>query len=228
MHGAKREAQAQLNRLLVEVGDGAHQGTDATVGELLERWLAVASPDWSPKTVLETRRFLDRLVLPGFGATPLRKLTTASLDQFYADLRRSGGVGGKPLAPASVRRVHDVVRRGLQQGVKWGWLSANPAANATLPRVPRVDIQPPAPDQVATLIRMAASDAVPDPGLSMARGSPATLRLHRVARAALRPLRRPRATYRDRSGWPGSWDFSEEPVFRLIEPRVMRVRWDPI
>ena len=158
VHGAKREAQAQLNRLLVEVGDGAHQGTDATVGELLERWLAVASPDWSPKTVLETRRFLDRLILPRFGATPLRKLTTAALDQFYADLRKSGGVGDKPLAPASVRRVHVVVRRGLQQGVKWGWLSANPAANATLPRVPRVDIQPPAPDQVATLIRMAAEE----------------------------------------------------------------------
>ncbi len=101
MHGPKREAQAQLNRLLVEVDEGAHQGTDATVGELLERWLAVASPDWSPKTVLETRRFLDRLILPRFGAMPLRKLTTAALDQFYADLRKSGGVVDKPLAPAS-------------------------------------------------------------------------------------------------------------------------------
>ena len=115
VHGATREAQAQLNRLLVEVGDGAHQGTDATVGELLERWLAVASPDWSPKTVLETRRFLDRLILPRFGAMPLRKLTTAALDQFYADLRKSGGVGDRPLAPASVRRVHVVVAVGCSR-----------------------------------------------------------------------------------------------------------------
>jgi len=61
------------------------------VGELLERWPAVASPDWSPKTVLETCRFLDRLVLPRFGPTPLRKLTTAALDPFYADLRKLGG-----------------------------------------------------------------------------------------------------------------------------------------
>lgn len=97
VRGPKREAQAALNRLLVEVGDGAHQGTDATVGELLERWLAVASPDWSPKTVLETRRFFDRLLLPRFGALPLRKLTTAAIDRFYAELRTSGGVSGRPL-----------------------------------------------------------------------------------------------------------------------------------
>ncbi len=114
VRGPKREAQAVLNRLLVEVGDGAHQGTDATVGELLERWLAVASPDWSPKTVLETRRFFDRLLLPRFGALPLRKLTTAAIDRFYAELRTSGGVSGRPLAPASVRRIHVVLRRGLQ------------------------------------------------------------------------------------------------------------------
>jgi len=158
VRGPKREAQAALNRLLVEVGDGAHQGTDATVGELLERWLAVASPDWSPKTVLETRRFFDRLLLPRFGALPLRKLTTAAIDRFYAELRTSGGVSGRPLAPASVRRIHVVLRRGLQQGVKWGWITVNPAANTTLPRIPRVDIHPPSPAQVAGLIRLAAED----------------------------------------------------------------------
>ena len=158
VRGPKREAQAVLNRLLVEVGDGAHQGTDATVGELLERWLAVASPDWSPKTVLETRRFFDRLLLPRFGALPLRKLTTAPIDRFYAELRTSGGVGGRPLAPASVRRIHVVLRRGLQQGVKWGLINVNPAANTTLPRIPRVDIHPPSPAEVAGLIRLATED----------------------------------------------------------------------
>ena len=141
VQGAKRDAQAQLNRLLVEVGDRAPPGTHATVGELLERWLAVASPDWSPKTVLETRRFLDRLVLPRFGATPLRKLTTAALD-------RSTSTSGSPAAWAAGAGAGQRATRprrgppGAAAGSEVGLAVDQPAANATLPRVPRVDIQP--------------------------------------------------------------------------------------
>ena len=51
---SKREAEALLNQLLAEVGAGRHSGPDVTMTELLERWFAMASPDWSPKTVVET------------------------------------------------------------------------------------------------------------------------------------------------------------------------------
>ena len=57
------------------------------MAELLERWFAMAAPDWSPKTVVETRRFIDNYVVPHIGRVKVRKLTTARLDSYYAMLR---------------------------------------------------------------------------------------------------------------------------------------------
>ncbi len=42
-----------------------------TVGELLEAWFEHAAVDFSPKTVKETRRFIDRDLLPAVGHVPL-------------------------------------------------------------------------------------------------------------------------------------------------------------
>jgi hypothetical protein len=71
---------------------GAGVATDSTFGELVERWFAVASvaKDWSPKTIAETRRILDKRLGPLW---PLRldKVRTSVLDNFYAALRAHGG-----------------------------------------------------------------------------------------------------------------------------------------
>lgn len=52
----KREAEAALTWLLGEVATGVHAGPDVTMGGLLDRWYALAAPDWSPKNAVETRR----------------------------------------------------------------------------------------------------------------------------------------------------------------------------
>jgi len=158
IRGAKRDAQALRARLLVEVGEGRHLGTDATFGDLVERWYEQASPEWSPKTAVETRRMIDRVVMPRLGRVRLQKLRTADLDRLYAQLRAAGGQEGGPLAPATVRRVHEICRRALQQAVRWGWLSVNPAIHASPPRVPRHTITPPAPEDVARLLSLAEAD----------------------------------------------------------------------
>ncbi len=51
----KREAQKALAAMVVAAERGESLRTSATVGELLAAWLEVAEPDFSPKTVLETR-----------------------------------------------------------------------------------------------------------------------------------------------------------------------------
>jgi integrase len=107
---------------------------------------------------------IDKVVLPRLGKARLQRLRAADLDRLYAQLRTSGGVSGGPLAPATVRRVHEIIRRGLKQGVRWGWLSTNPAIHASPPRVPRSDVVPPTPEDVSHLLDLAASD---DPDLAV-------------------------------------------------------------
>ncbi len=156
VRGERREAEIALGRLLAEIEDGQHAVRAGTVGELCERWYSHTAPDLSPTVAAEYRRLLDKRILPRWADVPLRRLRTADLDQWYSELRRSGGPGGKPLAPNTVIRAHAVLRRARAQGVKWGWLTINAAANATPPRGRRQQLDLPHPADVARLIEAAA------------------------------------------------------------------------
>ncbi len=163
VRGGKREAQTALAEMITEAERGLTVRTSATVGELLSAWIEFAAPDFSPKTVKETKGYIDRLLMPALGSTPLAKLKPADLDAFYRRLLASGGSGGRPLAPGTVRRIHGILRRALNQGVKWGWLGINPATATTPPRVPASDIKPPSPEALGRVLRRAAVES-PDLG----------------------------------------------------------------
>jgi integrase len=155
VRGGKREADRALARLVTEVEQGSVLAHSGTVAELCERWFEASRTSWSPTVVVGYRSLLDRHILPTFGHVSLRRLRTADLDSWYGRLRSSGGVNGAPLSPNSVQRIHAVLRRALSQGVKWGWLSVNPAASASPPRVLRSSVSIPSPEAVAALIESA-------------------------------------------------------------------------
>jgi integrase len=68
--------------------------------------------------------------------------------------------GGLPPAAATVRQVHSILRRALDQAVRWGWITRNPASLASPPRLTPREVRPPRPDQVAALLNAAwARDA---------------------------------------------------------------------
>jgi integrase len=51
-----------------------------------------------------------------------------------------------------------ILRRALQQGVKWEWISTNPATMASTPRVRPFRVEPPNPEAVMRLINEAAKE----------------------------------------------------------------------
>jgi integrase len=155
----KREAQALRARLLTQVDEGRRPATDATVAQLLERWLEMADLAWSTRVTY--KGYIERTILPTLGHLPLRRLDTATLDRFYTELRVRGGVGGRPMAPATVRQVHAILRRALDQAARWGWIPANPAALASPPRLGSAEIRPPTPEEVSRLLET-AYEADPD------------------------------------------------------------------
>jgi integrase len=76
----KREAQALRARLLTQVDEGRRPATDATLAQLLERWLEMADLAWSTRVTYNG--YIERTILPTRGHLPLRRLDTAALDRF--------------------------------------------------------------------------------------------------------------------------------------------------
>ena len=100
--GTKREAQAELGRLIEAARRGDYvDPSKTTLGEFLDRW----ERDWaamnvSPKT---RERYIELLrvhVRPHLGALAIQKLQPVHLAELYAKLRRDSG-----LSPRTVGRV---------------------------------------------------------------------------------------------------------------------------
>jgi integrase len=162
----KRARQVEAE-LLAQVAAGQHRGSKTkTVAELLERWLEwrVSVRPISPTTVAAYRGYIDRSILPSLGNLQVGRLDAATLDTFYARLRRQGGKDGRPLAASSVRQIHAILSGALTRAVVWGWISHNPARLASPPSREQADTQPPAVEDAARLLRTAAAE---DPQLGL-------------------------------------------------------------
>ena len=159
VRGGKRVAQRMLAELVTEAERDLLVRTNATAGELIEAWLEQATRDFSPKTVKETRGFIDRNLLPTIGAVPLSRLKASDLDRLYRRLQTAGGADGGALSPATVRRIHGILRRALAQGVKWGWIGVNPAASTSPPRVPQPAIKPPSGIEMVRVLKRASESS---------------------------------------------------------------------
>jgi hypothetical protein len=128
MRGTKRAAEAALRRTAAEVDEGTHAGTEGTVAHLLDRWMAQYRPDWSPTTLARYESLARVHIIPALGDVPLSKLRPTHLNDLYAALVAKG------LEQATIRKVHNVLRRALAVAVEWGWINANVALRAKRPK----------------------------------------------------------------------------------------------
>lgn len=161
VRGPKRQAEDALNRLLLESGDTSQAVVDGTFSELAAKWFEQASTTLSPSTQAEYRRLLDRIIVPRFGSTKVRSIRASDLDAFYSDLHKRG-TSGRPLGAQSIQHVHALIRRLLNQAVKWDWVTTNPATKASPPKVHAREMELPTPEAV---VRVLAGADARDPDL---------------------------------------------------------------
>jgi integrase len=152
VRGTRKEAEAALAALvtLINTGAGGHTGTDASVGELVEQWLDLKRDALSVTTWEGYAGKAHFRLIPALGKVSVRKLTVRDIDAFYRALARD-----EQLAASTIRQIHNVLTGSLDQAVRWGWRSDNPARLATLPSVRQADIRPPAPADVMAAIERA-------------------------------------------------------------------------
>lgn len=157
--GGKRQAQAELARLLMEVEHrNASLEGPVTVAELLERWLEHITPLREPGTV-RGHRTCAQAVIAELGRVRLTKLGAQELDRAYARWLATG------LAPATVRRYHSVLAAALHQARRWGLITQVVTDLASPP--PKRSRPPTVPDPSAVQKLVVAAEEE-NPMLAMA------------------------------------------------------------
>jgi integrase len=133
----RRDAERALRELLTTIENGGAVSTTAmTLAEYLrDEWLPATAP---PRVKFETwsdrKRNLQDHVISRIGGVGLQNLNAAHLNRLYAELLTDGKVhqeGG--LSPTSVRRIHAMLRKALNDAVRWGHLQRNVALLADPP-----------------------------------------------------------------------------------------------
>jgi integrase len=148
IHGTKKQAEAELTRLLHEVNTGSYlEPSKLTVADFLDRWLLdYAAAAMRPNTLALYKSIVGKQIKPQLGRLSLAKLSTLDLQQYYAWALKSGRADkkglGKPLSPASVKKHHNLIHRALGHAVKWGLVGKNVADAVDAPKVERPEKHP--------------------------------------------------------------------------------------
>lgn len=152
----KREAQREAVRLEAGLQVVKVERSTATVSGVAAEWLRVwlVHPH-SPTTEDEYRRIV-RQYIDGtpLGRRKVRDVHDAELDVWYSQL--TTGRGGKP-SPATLRRIHAVVRQVFDHAERRGVITRSPAAKTKLPRMAAREGRFPHDDEVAAVVAAAAA-----------------------------------------------------------------------
>jgi integrase len=134
----RREAAERLSEALAERDKGVvFDAGNITVGDYVTRWLEdSAKGDLAPRTYHNYRLQLRHHIIPSIGRVKLSKLSPANVQALYAAKLRDG------LKPSSVRYIHAVLHRALEQAVKWNLIPRNPARAADPPKIREDEITP--------------------------------------------------------------------------------------
>jgi integrase len=127
----KKDAEKDLPRVLNELNSGTFiEPSNEKYETYLEKWLRNKRKQIKPTTFDNYTRMVKNHIVPGLGHIKLEKLNRIHLKNFYNDLDEE-----KQLAPASIKKVHAIVRSSLSDAVEDGILSKNIASGIKTPRI---------------------------------------------------------------------------------------------
>ena len=149
----QKEVRQKLAQAVAAVDAGTYAAPQRmTVGQWMDIWAAEYLGDIKPKTVESYQCQIKNHIRPAMGAIRLDALNTHTVQKFYN--RLSEGRDGKPgLSPKSVKIVHGVLHKALQQAVEIGYIRVNPTNACKLPRVVKPEIKPLDSDAMTAFIK---------------------------------------------------------------------------
>lgn len=148
--GTKDGARAAMRSWVAEVGAVAE---NPTMADALEQWYLRSQPRRGHRADLDVRRNIDNHLRPLMGRWLVAEVTPGRIEGAYAALRVESR-----LSPATIRKLHYVVRPALRLAVRNGWLATNPAEGVELDPLPSSEVTPPSQRQVLELIAAAPDD----------------------------------------------------------------------
>lgn len=144
----QKEVAKKLKEATAAIDAGTYTApSKMTVGQWLDIWTAEYLGGVKPRTVDNYKGVVRSRIKPGLGAVKLDALTPHTIQSYYNGLTKEG------LAPKTVKNIHGILHKALQQAVANGYIKTNPADHCVLPRPVRRELAPMDEDMITIFLK---------------------------------------------------------------------------
>lgn len=127
----QQEVRKKLAAVVVQVDNGTYsEPSRIPVGAWLDTWLKEYTGNLKPATKSVYEEHIRVHLKPYLGDVMMSNLTSQMVQRVYNMLQQE-----KELSPKSIKNIHGVFHRALEQAIKLGYLRINPLEAVILPRV---------------------------------------------------------------------------------------------
>ena len=144
----QKEVAQKLKAATAAIDAGTYTApSKMTVGQWLDIWTAEYLGGVKPRTKDNYQGVVKFRIKPGLGAVKLDALTPHTIQGYYNGLTKEG------LAPKTVKNIHGILHKALQQAVANGYIRINPADSCILPRAVRRELAPMDEDMITAFLK---------------------------------------------------------------------------
>lgn len=144
----QKEVSQKLKAATLAIDEGTYTAPSRmTVGQWLDIWVCEYLGGVKPRTVDNYKGVVKHRIKPGLGAIKLDALNPHTVQNYYNGLTKEG------LAPKTVKNVHGILHKALQQAVSNGYIKTNPADACILPRPVRRELKPLDEDMISAFLQ---------------------------------------------------------------------------
>ncbi len=144
----QKEVAQKLKAATTAIDEGTYTTpSKMTVSQWLDIWTEQYLGGVKPATVVSYKATVRTHLKPGIGAIRLENLAAHTVQELYNNLVK------KELSPKTIKNVHGVLHKALQQAVANGYIRFNPTDACVLPKVIKQEIRPLDEEQISAFLK---------------------------------------------------------------------------
>lgn len=150
----QKEVAQKLKAATAAIDNGTYTApSKQTLGQWLDVWTETYCGSVKPRTLEIYKSDIRVHIKPALGAIRLESLTTQNIQAFYNALGKPAKGRPQGLSSKTVKNIHGVLHKALQQAVLIGSLRFNPTDACTLPRREKRELTPFDDEQIIAFLK---------------------------------------------------------------------------
>ena len=150
----QKEVRQKLTAITAEIDNGTYQEPcKMTVNDWLDIWLKDYQIGVKDSTAYLYERQAKLYLRPALGNIPLETLKAHTIQRLYNSLSQEHD-GQLALSAKTIKNIHGVLHKALQQTVLLNYIRYNPTTACVLPKIVKKEIRPLTDQQTAQLLNL--------------------------------------------------------------------------